>query len=155
VEEKLARYIARHTPPHLDPHDVKIETVLRAVMSARRLPPGARRVGYLRRIADNVIRDLHGAQSTLVDRRAFPAASVDPPVERVSREELSHKCLAFLRGRERELFIWKYVEGLTDAECARRRKCRLEAIWAAKSRLHKRLRKRFCGLLLLLPALVL
>lgn len=88
VEQTLGSYISRRTPPQVDPHDVSIETVLRATASATNLPPEVDWPRYFRRIVNNVIRDLSTAQSALVDRRKRRTSSPDSAGVRLSWEEL-------------------------------------------------------------------
>lgn len=141
VDERLGSYIDRRTPRQFDPYDVRIETVLHALLNPGVLPPMPGRVAYLARIATNVIHDMSRERACNEDRRQRPPAAKEEPNDRLAEAELVAKCLELLTGPQRQLFVWRYVERLTYSEIARRKGRSLVALWQGVTRMHRRLRK--------------
>ena len=97
-----------------------------------------------------MVRDMIKSTSALVDRRPRPPWHNEASAEELDYEELVKKCLKILGGKQRELFIWYYVEGLSKKECAQRRGSSLESLSAALARVHRKLRGRLGPFLLFL-----
>ena len=101
-----------------------------------------------------MVRDMIKSTSALVDRRPRQPWHNETSAEELDYEELVKKCLKILGGKQRELFIWYYVEGLSKKECAQRRGSSLESLSAALARVHRKLRGRLGPFLLFLLLLL-
>ncbi|MBI4601003.1 MAG: sigma-70 family RNA polymerase sigma factor [Planctomycetes bacterium] len=140
-------YLVAHVPRCVELDDVLLETALRVWRHLRRLPAeGTELDRYIGRVARNVVRDMLASTGALVDRRGAraPRRELDPEGLDDDPDDpgLLARCRSILQGRQRELFVWRYVEGLSIEECARRRGRTRGSISSALARLHRKLRER-------------
>lgn len=116
--ETVYRTALRLTGNPADAEDVLQTVFLRVLNQSGRLDPGLVPEGYFRRAASNAAVDVLRRKSTRAESQlddTLPRAAHSPPV--LLKEQL-RRALARLDARDAEIFVLRYVEGLSNGELA-------------------------------------
>jgi len=146
AQDHVLKYLRRQSLPRsLEVTDIVHETLLRVVGVIRSLPPDLRVIPYMVRVARSVLADSfrkQRRQDRMVSVRRRAPANFEESASVLEHAELIEGCLARLDGKQKKLFTWLEIDGLTLPECAKLRGCSEASCLRARARLFHTLRMR-------------
>lgn len=149
-EKRIYNFSLRLTGDRVTAEEITLEAFMKAYKARKRYQPTARFSTWLYSIARNLCRDFarsrskNGAISESVQSLNLAAESPDPAGEIALEEELKRKVMEAIRslpGKQREVIIMSYYEGLTYPEIASILKCSSSSVKMAGHRAYLKLRE--------------